>query len=95
MRAHFRLSDLIPAESNAEAVHHRRDVLVVVAHGQSRDCKCPECGKTSHRVHSRYPRMIADLPRAGSKDRIAPDRPTRRGPDHQAPDVRVRETRFA
>ncbi|MDI6024722.1 transposase family protein [Corticibacterium sp. UT-5YL-CI-8] len=31
---------------------------------------CPECGTTSRRVHSRYPRLIADLP-CGSKDRIA------------------------
>ncbi len=65
MRAHFRLSDLIPAELNEEAMHHSADVIVVAAHGQSRDCRCPERGKISHRVHSRYPRMIADLPCAG------------------------------
>ncbi|MDR7030950.1 ISL3 family transposase [Rhizobium rosettiformans] len=65
MRAHFRLSDLIPAELNVEAVHHSADVIVVAAHGQSRDCRCPERGTISHRVHSRYPRMIADLPCAG------------------------------
>lgn len=67
MRAQFRVSDLIPAELNVEAVHHRADVIVVVAYGQSRGCRCPECGTTSHRVHSRYPRMIADLPCAGRK----------------------------
>ena len=65
MRAHFRLSDLIPAELNVEAVHHSANVIVVAAHGQSRDCRCPECGTISHRVHSRYPRMISDLPCAG------------------------------
>ncbi len=30
MRAHFRPSDLIPAELNVEAVRHRPDVIVVV-----------------------------------------------------------------
>lgn len=67
MRAHFRLSDLIPAKLNVEAVHHRPDVIVVVTYGKSRDCRCPECGTTSHRVHSRYPRMISDLPCAGRR----------------------------
>lgn len=67
MRAHFRLSDLIPAELNVEAVHHRPDVIVVAACGQSGGCRCPECGTTSHRVHSRYPRIIADLPCAGRR----------------------------
>lgn len=67
MRAHFRPSDLIPAELSVEAVHHGPDVIVVTAHGQSRGCRCPQCGTTSHRVHSRYPRMIADLPCSGRK----------------------------
>lgn len=67
MRAQFRLSDLVPAELNVEAVHHSADVIFVAAYGQSRDCKCPECGTTSHRVHSRYPRMICDLPCAGRR----------------------------
>ncbi|PWE52237.1 ISL3 family transposase [Metarhizobium album] len=67
MRAQFRLSDLIPSELNVEAVHHSADVIVVTAYGQSRDCRCPECGTTSHRVHSRYPRMICDLPCGGRR----------------------------
>jgi len=67
MRAQFRLYDLIPAELNVEAVHHGADAIVVAAHGRSRDCRCPECGTISHRIHSRYARMIADLPCAGRR----------------------------
>lgn len=67
MRAQFRLSDLIPAELNVKAVHHSADAIVVTAYGRSRDCRCPECGTISHRIHSRYPRMIADLPCAGRR----------------------------
>lgn len=67
MRAQFRLSDLIPAELTVEAVHQRSDAIVVSAYGQSRDCRCPECGTTSRRVHSRYLRIICDLPCAGRR----------------------------
>lgn len=70
MRAYFRPSDLIPTELNVEAVHHRPDLIVVTAHGQSRGCRCPECGTISHRVHSRYPRMITDLPCAGRRIKL-------------------------
>ncbi len=67
MQAQFRLSDLIPAELNVEAVHHSADAIVVAAYVRSRDCRCPECGTISHRIHSRYARMIADLPCAGRR----------------------------
>lgn len=48
-------------------MHHTSDAMVIAAYGHSPGCKCPECGTTSHRVHSRYPRMIADLPCAGRR----------------------------
>ena len=67
MRAQFRLSNLIPAELKIDAVHHSSDVIVATACGQSRDCRCPECGTTSSRVHSRYPRTICDLPCTGRR----------------------------
>jgi transposase len=60
-------SDLIPAELNVEAVHQRPDAIVVAAYGQPRDGRCPECGTTSRRVHSRYPRVVADLPCSGRR----------------------------
>lgn len=53
-----------------EAVDHRPDVIVVTAHGQFRGCRCPECGTTSLRVHSRYSRIITDLPCAGRKIKL-------------------------
>lgn len=67
MPTRFRLSDLIPAEFNVEAVHDAADAIVVVASGRSEQCRCPQCGTVSRRVHSRYPRMLADLPCAGRR----------------------------
>ena len=67
MRTRFRLSDLIPAEFNVEAVHDAASAVVVIASGRSEQCKCPQCGTVSRRVHSRYPRMLADLPCAGRR----------------------------
>lgn len=67
MRARFRLSDLVPAELSVETVHHGPDEIVVAAYGKSPDCKCPECGTVSRRVHSRYPRSIGDLPCSGRR----------------------------
>ncbi|WP_094515343.1 ISL3 family transposase [Brucella lupini] len=67
MRTRFRLSDLVPAELSVEAVHHGHDAIVVAVYGQSADCRCPECGTVSRRVHSRYPRSIGDLPCSGRR----------------------------
>lgn len=67
MRTRFRLFDLIPAEFNVEAVHDAAAAIVVVASGRSEQCRCPQCGTVSRRVHSRYPRMLADLPCAGRR----------------------------
>jgi transposase len=67
VRAQFRLSDLVPVELNVEAVHHCADAIFVDACGRSSDCRCPQCGKASRRVHSRYIRMITDLPCAGRR----------------------------
>jgi transposase len=36
-------------------------VVLTIATSQ-RDCACPKCQAVSHRVHSHYPRQIADLP---------------------------------
>ncbi len=67
MRTQYRFFDLIPAEFKVEVVHQRTDVIVVSAYGRLRDCRCPECGATSHRVHNRNLRVIADLPCAGRR----------------------------
>ena len=65
MPTRFRLSDLIPAELNVEAVHDAAGAIVVAASGRSEQCRCPHCGTVSRRVHNRYPRMLVDLPCAG------------------------------
>lgn len=67
MRTRFRLSDLIPAEFNVEAVHDAAGAIVVVASGRSEQCRCPHCGTVSRRIHSRYPRRLVDLPCAGRR----------------------------
>ncbi|KAB2707518.1 ISL3 family transposase [Brucella intermedia] len=67
MRAQFRLSDLIPSELNVDEVRDAGDAIIVAAYGRSQDCTCPHCGTASRRVHSRYSRMIADLPCAGRR----------------------------
>jgi len=67
MRTRFRLSDLIPAEFNVEAVHDAAGAIVVAASGRPKQCRCHQCGTVSRRVHSRYPRMLADLPCAGRR----------------------------
>ncbi|QNQ64412.1 transposase family protein (plasmid) [Brucella sp. 6810] len=43
------------------------DAIIVAAYGRSQDCTCPHCRTASRRVHSRYRRMIADLPCVGRK----------------------------
>jgi hypothetical protein len=37
----------------------------------SRASACPECGVSSHRIHSRYLRRVTDLPMAGREVRLA------------------------
>ena len=61
MQTRFPLSNLIPAEFNVEAVHDAAGAIVVAASGRSEQCRCPHCGTVSRRVHSRYPRILADL----------------------------------
>src|ERR1700710_2617106 len=39
--------------------------LDIAAHGLSRSRRCPDCGRVSRAVHSRYDRHPADLPSLG------------------------------
>lgn len=64
MRTQFRLSDLIPADFTVSRICDETDAIVVSARAASRGSSCPQCGTPSHRVHSRYPRVPADLPRS-------------------------------
>ena len=67
MRTQFRLSDLIPAELAVKTTHECANAIVVSAHAVSPGGSCPQCGTASHRVHSRYPRVITDLPCCGRR----------------------------
>ncbi|WP_421386757.1 transposase family protein [Agrobacterium tumefaciens] len=43
-------------------MHDATDAIVVTASAGSTDSICPHCGTVSHRVHSRSPPVIGDLP---------------------------------
>ncbi len=45
--------------------------LQIAAHGFDRGGRCPDCGKTSRAVHSRYHRRPADLPSLGRAVRVS------------------------
>ncbi|MBP1848431.1 transposase, partial [Rhizobium petrolearium] len=67
MRSQFRLSDLIPAEFVVETIREDATAIAISARAASSCSSCPRCGTASHRVHSRYPRVIADLPCCGRR----------------------------
>ncbi len=61
---------------DAEAVHLRElsaegDVITLVVAAAGATACCPVCGQGSSRVHSRYCRMLADLPWQGLAVRLA------------------------
>ena len=45
--------------------------IVAVARSRSGSSACPNCGRTSTRIHSRYGRCLADLPAHGRRVRIS------------------------
>jgi len=60
-----RLLPLIPAGLVVEDVRVSPVGLTIGAHPRSASAACPRCGCLSHRVHSRYLRVLADLPWQG------------------------------
>lgn len=63
---------LFPAPKELEFVSFVHDGPGVVIHLRTRRPRvsCPECGTSTHRVHSRYTRMLADLPWHGSAVKV-------------------------
>ena len=47
------------------------DSAVITIRATSAFSACPSCGAISDRVHSRYPRRVADLPIAGQRVALA------------------------
>lgn len=54
-----------PAGLLIEAVTAEPDRLLIIARPTARDAACPECGRRSGQVHSRYDRHLMDLPSYG------------------------------
>ena len=54
-----------PAGLLIEAVTTEPDRLLIIARPTALDAACPECGRRSGRVHSRYDRQLMDLPSLG------------------------------
>ncbi len=60
-------SKLVPPGFSADDALSDHDGTVVTIHGTSAVSACPSCGVVSDRIHSRYPRRLADLPIAGRR----------------------------
>ena len=63
----FRASKLLPTGFCAVGVLSEGDSAVVTIRAMSANSACPSCGAVSNRVHSQYPRRLADLPIAGRR----------------------------
>ena len=61
----FHASELLPPGFFAVEVLSDVDSAVITIRARSINGACPSCGVVSGRVHSRYPRRLADLPIAG------------------------------
>lgn len=67
MARNFRVSALIPAGLVVEGMTETEAGIVVVARAGALERACPECGRCSRRIHSRYIRTGSDLPCAGRR----------------------------
>jgi transposase len=70
MQRAFRPSTLVPRGFAVDEVSSDEAGVVITVHPRNSGSACPECGRVSERVHSRYRRCLADLPMAGRPVRI-------------------------
>jgi transposase len=63
----FHASQLLPPGFCAVEALNDVENAVITIRARSRGSACPSCGVVSGRVHSRYPRRLADLPIAGRR----------------------------
>ena len=61
----LRPSALIPPGLVVEQIHADLQQVTITVHSSHRSGVCTSCGTLSSRVHSHYPRRVADLPLAG------------------------------
>ena len=63
----FQASELAPPGFSADCALNEDESTVVNIRATSASSPCPGCGAISTRVHSRYPRRLADLPMSGRR----------------------------
>jgi hypothetical protein len=63
----LRATELFPTGFSAVDALSDGDSAVITIRARSVKSACPSCGAVSDRVHSRYPRRLADLPIAGRR----------------------------
>jgi len=61
----LRASELLPPGFSAVDALSDGNSTVIAIRATGANSPCPSCGAISDRVHSRYPRRLADLPIAG------------------------------
>jgi transposase len=61
---------LLPAGLVVEGAEVGADVVEFAARSPQKEANCPSCGSPSHRVHSKYHRLLSDLPSHGRAIRI-------------------------
>ena len=70
MQYAFRPSTLVPRGFAVDEVSSDDAGVVITVHSTSGGSACPDCGRVSQRIHSRYRRRLVDLPMAGRPVRI-------------------------
>ncbi|MGO8063619.1 ISL3 family transposase [Rhizobium johnstonii] len=70
MNTKFRPSDLVPVGFIAECITHIDDETCILLSRNGATAACPECGRMSRTVRSRYCRQVADLPLSGRRVRL-------------------------
>lgn len=66
----LRMSGLVPHGLIVETTAWNEQGLLIAARQRAATGRCPDCGKNSDRVHSRYERGLADLPMSGRRVRL-------------------------
>ena len=61
---------LAPCGLIIERIESAADALIIVARPVSMSAACPTCGRFSDSIHSRYQRVLSDLPSQGKPVRI-------------------------
>ena len=64
------LLSLLPAGVTVDRITVAPDHVVVTVHARTGTASCPDCGRLSRRVHSRYVRRLGDLPWQGRAGHI-------------------------